>query len=120
MTNNVERGRRGEEIAAEYLEGVGYRILRRNWRCRQGEIDIVAAEGDAVVVVEVKTRFGHGAGHPLEAVTPSKLARLRLLAGAWLLQNPDAHGRSIQIDVIGITLRPDGSHELLHFEQVSA
>ncbi|MDQ0820570.1 putative endonuclease [Arthrobacter sp. V4I6] len=76
-------GRRGEELAAEYLEAQGMRIVDRNWRCPEGEIDIVALDGDALVIAEVKTRRSVAYGHPFEAVGVDKLARLHRLASAW-------------------------------------
>ncbi|BDZ51171.1 UPF0102 protein [Frondihabitans sucicola] len=103
MTTNRELGIRGEQLAAEYLEGAGYRIIERNWRCRDGEIDIVAAIDDEVVVVEVKTRTGHGAGHPFEAVTPAKVVRLRRLALGWAHEHP-LEGHRLRIDVVGVTV----------------
>jgi putative endonuclease len=81
--------RRGEEFAADYLETQGMRIVDRNWRCPEGEIDIVALDRDALVIAEVKTRTSLAYGHPFEAVGQDKLARLdrlhRLhrLASAW-------------------------------------
>jgi len=94
-------GRRGEELAAEFLGTAGYEILARNWRCAEGEIDLVAREGETTVVVEVKTRSGLAFGHPLEAITPVKLARLRRLAGAWC-EAAETPVRSLRIDVIGV------------------
>lgn len=76
-------GRRGEEVAAGYLEAQGMRIVDRNWRCAEGEIDIVALDGDALVIAEVKTRTSLAFGHPFEAVGAEKLARLHRLASAW-------------------------------------
>ncbi|MGX9900601.1 YraN family protein [Arthrobacter sp. SA17] len=76
-------GRRGEDLAACYLELQGMRIVDRNWRCTEGEIDIVALDGDSLVVAEVKTRTSLSYGHPFEAVGVSKLARLHRLAAAW-------------------------------------
>ncbi|MGY2746106.1 YraN family protein [Arthrobacter sp. UYCu723] len=76
-------GRRGEELAAEYLEAQGMRVVDRNWRCPEGEIDIVALDGDALVIAEVKTRKSLDYGHPFEAVGVDKLARLHRLASAW-------------------------------------
>ncbi|MHA7221533.1 YraN family protein [Arthrobacter sp. RHLT1-20] len=76
-------GRRGEELAAGYLEAQGMRIVDRNWRCPDGEIDIVALDGDALVIAEVKTRKSLDYGHPFEAVGVDKLARLHRLASAW-------------------------------------
>src|SRR3954464_14821429 len=73
-------GRRGEDLAARYLTDLGYRILARNWRCRSGEIDLVAADLEpgrrTIVFCEVKTRSGLGFGDPLEAITWAKGRRL--------------------------------------------
>jgi putative endonuclease len=99
-------GRQGEDTAAGYLESAGYRILGRNWRCADGELDIVAAQGRTLVVCEVKTRSGHRFGSPLEAITRQKRRRLRRLAVRWIV----AHGvvfDGIRIDAVGLTA--DGS-----------
>jgi putative endonuclease len=77
-------GRYGEEVAAAHLVAAGLSIVARNWRCREGEVDIVALDGDVLVMCEVKTRRGVGFGTPLDAVTPAKAARLRRLALQWL------------------------------------
>ncbi|MEE2524018.1 YraN family protein [Pseudarthrobacter sp. J75] len=76
-------GRRGEELAAGYLESLGMLVVERNWRCPEGEIDIVALDGDALVIAEVKTRRSLDYGHPFEAVGTAKLARLHRLGSAW-------------------------------------
>ncbi len=76
-------GRRGEDLAAGYLEGLGMRVVDRNWRCAEGEIDIVALDGDTLVIAEVKTRKSLAFGHPFEAVGADKLARLHRLGSAW-------------------------------------
>jgi putative endonuclease len=99
-------GREGEQAAVKYLEDCGFRILDRNWRCGDGEIDIVAVERHTFVVCEVKTRTGTRYGTPLDAVGRAKRLRLRRLAAQWL----SAHGvrfDQIRIDVLGL-LR-DGS-----------
>jgi len=98
-------GRAGEQAAVDYLEGCGFRILDRNWRCADGEIDIVAVERHTLVVCEVKTRSCTRFGTPLDAVGRAKRARLRRLAAQWLR----AHGiryDQIRIDVLGL-LRDD-------------
>jgi putative endonuclease len=77
-------GRFGESVAADHLVASGLTVLARNWRCREGEVDIVALDGDVLVMCEVKTRRGVGFGTPLDAVTPAKAARLRRLACRWL------------------------------------
>ena len=94
-------GRDGEQAAVTYLEARGFRILDRNWRCNDGEIDIVAVERHTFVVCEVKTRSGTQYGTPLEAVGRAKRARLRRLAVRWLI----AHGvrfDQIRIDILGL------------------
>lgn len=101
MAHKDELGRRGEQLAVDHLTALGYTIVDRNWRCTIGEIDIVARHGSTAVVVEVKTRSGTGFGHPLDAVTPRKLARLRRLAGAWFDAHP-GEGGAVRIDVIGV------------------
>ncbi len=77
-------GAYGEHVAVQYLTEAGYIILARNWRCPDGEIDIVALDGETVVVCEVKTRTGQGFGSGLDAVTREKAARLRTLGRRWL------------------------------------
>lgn len=100
-------GRRGEDLAADYLTGAGLEIVERNWRCSLGEIDIVAREGGETVFVEVKTRAGLGYGHPLESITVAKLARLRRLAGAWCEAHPGSF-TGIRIDAVAV-IAPRGS-----------
>jgi putative endonuclease len=94
-------GRYGEDVAARHLQAMGFVVLDRNWRCDVGEIDIVARDGDTLVVCEVKTRSGTGFGSPLEAVTRAKAARLQRLAACWLGSH-DVHPRQIRIDVVGV------------------
>ena len=81
-------GVRGEDLACAELERQGLQVLERNWRCRLGEIDIVAAEagptGLTLVFCEVKCRSGLGFGHPLEAITYAKMRTLRQLAAVWM------------------------------------
>lgn len=84
----------------------GFQILDRNWRHRLGEIDLVARDGDAIVIVEVKARRSRQYGAPVEAVTEQKLLRLRQLAGAWLREHIECRPRGIRIDVIGIDVDP--------------
>ena len=112
MAAKDELGRRGEELAAAFLVRAGYSILERNWRCRQGEVDVIAFDGREIAFVEVKTRTSVLFGHPLEAITPQKLARLRRLAGTWCERHLDeqrelhpgvrVRSDSIRIDAIGI------------------
>ena len=85
-------GRYGEDVAARHLTEAGLVVLERNWRCREGEIDIVARDGDVLVVCEVKTRRSTTYGTPLEAVTYRKAARQRVLAARWLAERRCVRG----------------------------
>lgn len=94
-------GTYGEGLACEFLTGLGYELVDRNWRCDQGELDIVARDGATLVFCEVKTRRSTAFGSPVEAVTPAKSARLRRLAVSWLRAH-DARADEVRIDVIGV------------------
>jgi putative endonuclease len=104
MAEKDDLGRRGEDEAAAYLEGLGWRVVDRNWRCPRGEVDIVALDGTELVIVEVKTRRGRGYGHPLEAVGAEKLTRLCVLAGAWRRAHRDVRARTTRIDLVGVVI----------------
>jgi putative endonuclease len=119
-TQHLQRGRWGEDLAVRHLEGLGLGIIARNWRCRAGEIDIIArdAETDTIIICEVKTRSSEDFGSPLAAVTPRKLRRLRTLAGAWL-HSHDHSAREVRIDVIGILLDHAGAPTLEHLRGVA-
>lgn len=110
-----ELGRRGEGIAVEYLEGLGLVVLSRNWRCREGELDVVASERQRLVVCEVKTRSGTGFGAPAEAVTGRKAARIRRVTQAWLAAH-QVRWCEIRFDVIAVLCPPDGPVTLQHYE----
>jgi putative endonuclease len=86
----LQLGRLGEELAATLLEAAGLRVVARNWRCREGEIDLVAAGPGTLVFCKVKTRRGNAYGSPAAAVTTAKQARLRRLAAAYLATVPAA------------------------------
>lgn len=109
MGHSTHLGRDGEAIAAAYVERLGWRVLSRNWRpadpSLRGEVDLVAVDGRDLVVCEVKTRSGDGAGPAVAAVTPRKLQKLRRLAVAWLAEHP-AMGLQVRFDVIGVHWPP--------------
>ncbi|MFW7414020.1 YraN family protein [Demequina sp. SO4-18] len=117
MAAKDQVGRHGERVVARLLEDQGWEVLERNWRTARGEIDIVAADGDAAVAVEVKTRRTDACGSPLEAVTPAKVARLRGLLAAWLSQQ-DRSFDSVRIDVVAVTLPAAGAARLEHVRGV--
>ncbi|WP_232677823.1 YraN family protein [Nocardioides sp. R-C-SC26] len=97
-------GAYGERLAARELEMQGMAVLERNWRCDEGEIDLVLREGDVLVVCEVKTRTSTICGAPHEAITAEKLERLRRLAERWT-QSRSVSPPEIRIDLVAI-LRP--------------
>ncbi len=110
-------GRQGEETAANFLEAAGLRILSRNWRCGEGELDIVAAERRTLVVCEVKTRSGPRYGAPLEAITRQKRARLRRLAVRWISAH-DIRFDEIRIDAVGLVRDGAGHYTIEHVRGV--
>ncbi|HVZ81737.1 MAG TPA: YraN family protein [bacterium] len=111
------QGKRAEETAALFLKLKGYRVLEANYRVPQGEIDLIASRGGALVFVEVKSRNGKTQGTPLEAVTPRKVKRLTAAASIYLSNRPEEE-RECRFDVV--TLGPDknllGLPKIRHFE----
>lgn len=116
---NQALGRFGESLAVRYLEARGYQILDRNWRCRHGEIDIVARSGKQLAFVEVKTRSSNRYGHPFEAITPSKLSRMYVLARLWCVAHP-SEGSRPRLDVIGILVARGSTPLVEHLAGVHA
>jgi putative endonuclease len=106
-------GAHGEQLAVDFLTDEGLRVLDRNWRCREGELDVVAREGRALVFCEVKTRRGLGFGSPAEAVTPAKQRRIRVLAQRWLAAH-DEHAPEIRFDVVGVLVHRAAPPEVTH------
>jgi putative endonuclease len=105
-------GARGEQLAADWYVARGYRLVARNWRCREGELDLVVARDGELVFCEVKTRSSDRFGTPAEAVTPAKQRRLRVLAALFLAAVEGAEGagvrsagagRGIRFDVAAVT-----------------
>ena len=106
-------------MAVEHLQSLGLRVLARNWRCRYGELDVVAADDAArvLVFVEVKTRTSDRFGGVEYAVTPEKVRRLRRLAGLWLARQ-DTRWASLRIDVIGVRIGRRPIPEITHLRGV--
>jgi putative endonuclease len=114
-----ELGQVGETLAAEHLVRLGYEIVERNYRTRWGELDIVARAGTTLAFCEVKTRRAGGrAGGPFDAVGPGKQARVRKMAGRWLVDRRDRpYAQVIRFDAIGVTVDGTGRLvELRHLE----
>jgi len=106
-TERVELGRRGEALAHSALKKSGYNIIESNYRCRLGEIDVVAREGKSLVFVEIKTRRGKSLGYAKEAVHPRKQRQISKVALTYMKQN-HCEDTKARFDVVAISLSPDG------------
>lgn len=117
--SRAQIGALGERLAVDHLTAAGLQVLARNWRCRYGELDVIAADPGArlVVFVEVKTRTTDAFGGVAEAVTPQKVRRLRRLAGLWLA-GQDENWAQLRIDVIGVRIGRGPAPELTHLQGV--
>jgi putative endonuclease len=111
--DRTEIGQRGEDAAAAYCERIGMTVTARNWRCPMGEIDIVAWDGDTLVLCEVKTRRSERTGSPEDAVSVTKQRRLARLAEAFLASGC-RHPLSVRFDVIAIRVLGEGRALLRH------
>ena len=110
--NNQKTGAFGEQVTADYLKVRGDEILDRNWRVREGEIDLVSLSSDGIFhFIEVKTRSSLAFGHPFEAINRDKARRLQRLALAWLATHHQL-GSDFSIDVAAVLLAADGSHTI--------
>lgn len=98
-------GALGEDAAADHYAANGYDVVARNWRCRIGEIDLVARRGDLLVICEVKARTGSGFGAGWEAVTTRKQHKVRRVAEAFLVAAPDARAMRVRFDVASVLVR---------------
>ncbi|WP_216893360.1 YraN family protein [Nocardia alni] len=117
MAHNQALGAQGEELAAQFLRTAGMEIIERNWRCRFGELDLIAREEDVTAFVEVKTRSGRGFGIPAEAVTFTKQQRIRRLALLWLDQQTGPW-RRIRFDVVSVLLIREQEPVIEHLKAV--
>ena len=108
-------GSNGEDSAAEFLEARGHTIVERNYRCKEGELDIVSVTGDTLVFSEVKTRSSDWSGQPSEAVDWRKQARLRRLAAIWMVDRRPPHA-AVRFDVLSVIVR-DGQTRITHIPE---
>lgn len=113
----TQSGVLGEQHAAQYLEGHGYRIIARNFRTRFGEIDIIAQKDDILAFVEVKTRAADAWERPAQAVTAAKQKRLITTAMLYLEQNPS--GLQPRFDVIEVVIQAKSTFSVLHTEHLT-
>lgn len=103
--NKQQLGKLGEDVAQQYLEKKGYRILCRNFRCRAGEIDIIASKGNSLHFIEVKTRQTDQFGHPAESITGKKKSHMKAAAYSYLSMGPGAGLHyEIQLDAVEIEI----------------
>ena len=101
-SSHLERGRRGEELAAAWYAGRGYHLIARNWRSATGEVDLIVRRGELLVVCEVKARRTDAYGPPAAAVGRAKQQRLRRLAAEWLATS-GVRGVEVRFDVVAVT-----------------
>jgi putative endonuclease len=126
MNTRAQIGRRGERLAAGKLEADGYRVIERNYRTREGELDIVAMRDGTIVFCEVKTLIARGGGngplYALESVRASKRAQVRRMARSWMAERPRSitiRGRpAVRFDAIGVVL--SGTGDLVRIDHVEA
>lgn len=108
-------GRRGENLAAAWLQREGYTILARNWRRPCGELDLIVERDGEIIGVEVKTRSSATMGEPEEAVTRAKQRKLLLTMQTYLME-AEAEQRTYRLDVLAVRLAPSGAHlETRHY-----
>jgi len=106
-------GRLGEDVAARHLESEGFVVLERNWRCDEGELDILARDGDTLVVCEVKTRSSQRYGSPFEAITERKLHRLERLGLRWMRER-GVRPKGMRVDIVSVLMPPGGRRVIEH------
>ncbi len=107
------RGQEGEQLALDYLRSRGYRIAHQNYRCRSGEIDIIAWDGSTLVFVEVKTRRHHGFGAP-QAVVDGRKQRTLVKVAMTYVQRHRLENTALRFDVVAITWPAGAAAEVMH------
>ena len=115
MAEHNRLGQAGEQLACQWLEARGFALLHRNWRHGRDELDVVARQGDQLVVVEVKTRSTGRHGDPEEAVSPAKQRKLFRAAQAYL--ETFALDLDVRFDILSIVLGPEGRREVFHIPE---
>lgn len=115
---NATLGRYGEDVAARALCDQGMVVIDRNWRCPEGEIDLVLRDGSTLVVCEVKTRSSVDYGHPFEAVDDDKAERLQRLAFQWLRAH-DVRPSDVRLDMVAVLRGRKGAATVEHVRGIS-
>ena len=116
MKANVETGKKGEDLAAAYLESLNFSILHRNWRYSRYEIDIIASQNNILHFIEVKTRKSRKYGYPEESVSSKKIRNLMEAGAEFMFQNPG--WLRVQYNIISITIIPGQLPEYLLIEDI--
>ncbi len=117
MRTKIELGKLGEALASDYLERRGFTVVDVNWRCNRGEIDLVAFDGEILVIAEVKTRRSLAYGHPFEAINKAKLDRLRTLSVLWA-RHHGYLGRALRIDAVAVLAPRSGEPTVEHLRGI--
>ena len=114
MATHNDLGRRGEEIARDYLENIGYRILNMNWKYGRAEVDVIADQGGTIIFVEVKTRSSIDFGEPEDFVGRKKEKQLEFASAAYIdMKN---HQGEVRFDVIAIVFENKDIYKINHIE----
>ena len=116
MAEHNDTGRKGEDMAAAYLSGMGFRILHRNWRYSYYEIDIIAVKNNILHFIEVKSRYHVQGGHPEDSVTKKKFRNLLNAADEFLFKHPEY--KLVNYDILAITLHKYRKPEYFLLEDV--
>ena len=116
MNHNKSTGKEGEDLAAAYLQQLGYLLLERNWRFKHWEVDIIACKGTRLHIVEIKTRRNEKFGKPEESIGAGKMRSLKNAAEAYQYLNPG--WKLLQFDVLSILLRYNQPAEYFLIEDV--
>lgn len=117
--NRQKAGQQAEEFAAQYLEqSLGWTILERNWRCRKGELDLIAWDGSGLIIIEVRSRSQTYYGEPIEAIDERKLKQLQRVIPCYLWSRPGWESELIRVDAIALFLQNDMVQSLVHIRNV--
>lgn len=117
MKKNIIKGRLGENIATDFLKKQGFAIVEKNWHySRFAELDIVAFDSNILVFVEVKARTSTYFGEPIEAITQTKVKKIRTAATAYINEHPDLKFEGVRFDAVCIILK--NIPEITHFKDI--
>lgn len=117
MVKNRVLGRHGENIALNYFSGLGYKVLERNYKCRIGEVDIIAQKDSSLIFIEVKTRTSLSYGHPVESVSEHKIKKIKDVAGFFMANNNNLYPNfDVRFDVVSIIINRGSGFKLEHIE----